>query len=245
MAQHGAPHPAPGRVILHRAQAVVGPDLPGIQAGHQPGDHLRGRLVGREQSVDGGERLHGRVGPFRIVGLPGIVSIQAGQRFLSLSPAPLLVAQAPHDAGEESDQRHPRRPRPRASHRAHHGLIVAEIGVDMTAFGTAQRLAAWAGVCPASHESAGKQKRRGTRKGNTFLKAALVTAAISAAQAKGTDLRDKFHRLKAGMGSKKAAMAVAHKILVAVFHMLSATQASATLVPVTSTTSTSTTRPSV
>ena len=98
--------------------------------------------------------------------------------------------------------------------------IIAEIGADMTAFGTVQRLAAWAGVCPPSHESAGKQKRRGTRKGNTFLKAALVTAAISAAQAKGTYLRDKFHRLKARMGSKKAAMAVAHKILVAVFHML-------------------------
>ncbi len=98
--------------------------------------------------------------------------------------------------------------------------IIAEIGVDMSVFGTAQRLAAWAGVCPANHESAGKQKRRGTRKGNTYLKATLVTAAVSASQAKGTYLRDKFHRLKARMGTKKAAMAVAHKILVAIFHML-------------------------
>ena len=98
--------------------------------------------------------------------------------------------------------------------------IIAEIGVDMSVFGTAQRLAAWAGVCPANHESAGKQKQRGTRKGNTYLKATLVTAAVSASQAKGTYLRDKFHRLKARMGMKKAAMAVAHKILVAVFHML-------------------------
>jgi len=98
--------------------------------------------------------------------------------------------------------------------------IIAEIGVDMSVFGTAQRLAAWAGVCPANHESAGKQKRRGTRKGNTYLKAMLVTAAVSASQAKGTYLRDKFHRLKARMGTKKAAMAVSHKILVAIFHML-------------------------
>ena len=98
--------------------------------------------------------------------------------------------------------------------------IIAEIGTDMAAFGTAQRLSAWAGVCPASHESAGKQKRRGTRKGNTFLKATLVLAAVSASQAKGTYLRDKFHRLKARMGTKKAAMAIAHKILVAAFHML-------------------------
>jgi transposase len=98
--------------------------------------------------------------------------------------------------------------------------IIAEIGVDMAGFGTARRLAAWAGVCPANHESAGKRKQRGTRKGNTHLKATLVTAAISASQAKGTYLRDKFHRLKARMTAKKAAMAVAHKILVAVFHML-------------------------
>jgi transposase len=98
--------------------------------------------------------------------------------------------------------------------------IIAEIGTDMAAFGSAQRLAAWAGVCPASRESAGKPKRRGTRKGNIFLKATLVMAAVSASQAKGTYLRDKFHRLRARMGTKKAAMAVAHKILVAIFHML-------------------------
>jgi transposase len=98
--------------------------------------------------------------------------------------------------------------------------IIAEIGVDMAGFGTARRLAAWAGVCPANHESAGKRKQRGTRKGNTHLKATLVTAAISASQAKGIYLRDKFHRLKARMTAKKAAVAIAHKILVAVFHML-------------------------
>ena len=98
--------------------------------------------------------------------------------------------------------------------------IIAEIGVDMSAFGTAQRLAAWAGLCPANHESAGKQKRRGTRKGNPYFKATLVTAAVCGGQTKGTYLRDKFHRLRARMGAKKAAVAVGHKILVAVFHML-------------------------
>jgi transposase len=98
--------------------------------------------------------------------------------------------------------------------------IIAEIGVDMAAFGTARRLAAWAGVCPANHESAGKRKKRGTRKGDVHLKATPVTAAISASQARGTYLRAKFHRLKARMSAKKAAVAIAHKILVAVCHML-------------------------
>ena len=46
--------------------------------------------------------------------------------------------------------------------------IIAEVGVDMAVFGTAQRIAAWAGVCPANYGSAGKRKRRGTGKGNTF-----------------------------------------------------------------------------
>jgi transposase len=55
--------------------------------------------------------------------------------------------------------------------------IIAEIGVDMAAFGTARRLAAWAGLCPANHESAGRQKRRGTRKGDPHLKATLVSRA--------------------------------------------------------------------
>jgi transposase len=98
--------------------------------------------------------------------------------------------------------------------------ILAEIGADMSVFGTAQRLAAWAGICPANHESAGKQKRRGTRKGNPHLKATLVIAAVCGARKAGSYLRDKFHRLRARMGAKRAAVAVAHKILVAAFHML-------------------------
>ncbi len=98
--------------------------------------------------------------------------------------------------------------------------IIAEIGTDMAAFGTAQRLAAWVGVCPANYESAGKQKRRGTRKGNTFLKAALMTAAVSAAQAKGTYLRDKFHRLKARMAPRRPPWHWRTRFLIAVFHML-------------------------
>jgi transposase len=98
--------------------------------------------------------------------------------------------------------------------------IIAEIGVDMSVFGTACRLAAWAGVCPGSHESAGKRRRAGTRKGNLHLKTTLVMSAMSAARTRGSYYRDKYYRLKARCGGVKAAMAIAHKILVAVFHML-------------------------
>jgi transposase len=98
--------------------------------------------------------------------------------------------------------------------------IIAEIGIDMTVFGNAKRLAAWAGVCPGNHESAGRKKNTTTRKGNVHLKTTLVQAAVCAARKKGSYYKDKYHRLKARRGSLRAAMAIAHKILVAVFHML-------------------------
>ena len=88
-------------------------------------------------------------------------------------------------------------------------------------FGNARRLAAWAGVCPGNHESAGKKKNAVSRKGNIHLK--TVQAAVCAARTKGSYDKDKYHRLKARRGSQRAAMAIAHKILVAVFHMLAKT----------------------
>ncbi|HEX2173752.1 MAG TPA: IS110 family transposase [Dehalococcoidia bacterium] len=98
--------------------------------------------------------------------------------------------------------------------------ILAEIGIDMTVFGNAKRLAAWAGVCPGNYESAGKKKRAATRKGNAHLKTTLVQAAVCAARKKGSYYKDKYHRLKARRGSLRAAMAIGHKILVAAFHIL-------------------------
>src|SRR6266403_1378330 len=100
-------------------------------------------------------------------------------------------------------------------------VIIAELGVDMSVFQSVSQLASWAGVCPGNNESAGKRKSSRIPKGNVYLKTALVEAAHAAAKAKGTYLRDKFYRLKARRGYKRAAVAVAHKILVAIYHMFS------------------------
>jgi transposase len=100
-------------------------------------------------------------------------------------------------------------------------VIIAEMGVDMSVFGNVSQLASWAGVCPGNDESAGKRKSSRIPKGNAYLKTALVEAANAAARAKGTYLRDKFYRLKARRGYKRAVVAVAHKILGAIYHMLS------------------------
>jgi transposase len=99
--------------------------------------------------------------------------------------------------------------------------ILAELGVDMSVFGGTSQLASWAGVCPGNNESAGKRKNSRIPKGNVYLKTALVEAATAAARTKGSYLRDKFYRLKARRGYKRAVVAVAHKILVAIYHMLS------------------------
>jgi transposase len=99
-------------------------------------------------------------------------------------------------------------------------VIIAEIGVDLSHWPTAQKLAAWAGVCPGNYESAGKARSGRTRKGNLYLKSALFLAATTAARTKGSYLKDKYHRLKARRGAKRAGMAIAHKILMTAYHML-------------------------
>jgi transposase len=100
-------------------------------------------------------------------------------------------------------------------------VIIAEVGIDMSVFKSAGHLAAWAGVCPGNNESAGKRKRSNSRRGNIHLLTALVEAAHGASRTKDTYLKDKFHRLKARRGYLRAAVAIAHKILSAVYVMFS------------------------
>jgi transposase len=99
--------------------------------------------------------------------------------------------------------------------------VIAEIGVDMSAFASPATLASWAGLCPGNNESAGKKRSGKSRKGNVFLKTALVTAAITGSRRRGgTYLAEKYRRLTARRGKLRAAVAVAHKILVSIWHML-------------------------
>ena len=98
--------------------------------------------------------------------------------------------------------------------------IVSEIGVEMRRFPTDKQLASWAGMCPGNNESAGKRKSGKTRKGNRYLRAALVQAAWAASHQKETYLAAQYQRLVKRMGKKKALLAVGHAILVIVYHVL-------------------------
>jgi transposase len=97
--------------------------------------------------------------------------------------------------------------------------IIAEIGLDMTHFGSASRLAAWAGLAPGNNESAGKRRKGRTRQGNRYLRRVLVQCAW-ATRKTATFLGRTFRRFEARLGSKKAAVAVAHKMLVIIYHLL-------------------------
>jgi transposase len=99
-------------------------------------------------------------------------------------------------------------------------MLIAEIGTDMSRFPSADHLAAWAGVAPGHHESAGKRASGKTRKGNRFLRTTLVQAAHAAARTKSTYLSAQYRRLATRRGKKRAIMAVAHSILVIAYYMI-------------------------
>jgi transposase len=99
-------------------------------------------------------------------------------------------------------------------------VIVAEIGTEMSRFPTANHLAAWAGVAPGNHESAGKRYSGKTTKGNRALSAALNQAAHAAARTKNTYLSAQYRRLAARRGNKVAIVALEHTLLIIAYHLI-------------------------
>lgn len=100
-------------------------------------------------------------------------------------------------------------------------VIVAELGTDMSQFPTAKHAAAWSGLAPGNHQSAGKRYSGKTKPGNRALRSILSQAAWAASRTKDTYLSAQYRRLVTRRGKKRAIVAVAHSIIVSAYHMLS------------------------
>ncbi len=99
-------------------------------------------------------------------------------------------------------------------------VIIAEIGTDMSRFPTAAHLCSWAGLCPGNNESAGKRKSGKTPKGNKPLKSTLIQSSKSAQKKKDSFFHAQYQRLVVRRGMNRATVAVAHSMLIAIYHML-------------------------
>jgi transposase len=100
-------------------------------------------------------------------------------------------------------------------------IIIAEIGVDMHRFASAEHLASWAAMCPGNQESAGKRQSGKRRKGSQWLRAALTEAGWAASRTKNTYFAAQYHKIKRRRGAKRACVAVGHSILKIAYHLLS------------------------
>ena len=99
--------------------------------------------------------------------------------------------------------------------------IISEIGVDMSQWSSHHKLASWAGLAPGCNESAGKKKSVKISRAGVYLKPCLVQVAHAAVKDKDYDYyANKFNKISKRRGKKRAIIAIARKILVAIYHML-------------------------
>jgi transposase len=98
-------------------------------------------------------------------------------------------------------------------------VVLCETAAHVERFPTARHFASWAGLCPGLNESAGHNRSGRTTKGSRWLRTSLIQAAHAAGRTRSA-LGEEYRRLRARIGAKKAAVAVAHSIVVIIYRLL-------------------------
>jgi transposase len=98
--------------------------------------------------------------------------------------------------------------------------IISETGETLVDFPTAAAFASWCGLCPGNNQSAGKRRSGRIRVTRNHLKTLMVEVAWAAVKKRGSYYKDKYYRLRGRLGPKKAIVAIAHRILKAIYHII-------------------------
>lgn len=196
-----------GRRIL---DAVVAGDRdPGWMA-----DYAKGKLRSKRKELE--EALHGYVTPHHRTLLAMLLNrIDELERDISYLEADIRQRLAPHQDVVERLSEIPGFGEVTA------WTVIAELGLDMSVFGTPKRAASWCGLCPGNRKSAGKRGHGRTRKGNRWIRRGLTQSALAASHCKDSYLRSFFWRIASKRSGKKAVIATAHKQLKIAFRILS------------------------
>lgn len=187
--------------------------IAGEQEAAQMAEYARGRM--RQRLPDLRQALEGRVSPHHRFLLRQILNhIDGVDRELLEVEQQIAVYLQPYEEASRLLQTIPGIGAPAAA------ALLSEIGVDMSRFPSAKHLASWAGVCPGNNQRGGKRLSAGTTGGNRWIRATLGEVVWVISRTKGTYLAAQFQRLMRRRGKYKAVMAVAHTLLVIIYHML-------------------------
>jgi len=194
-------------------RAMLDALIAGEQDAAQMAEDARGRM--RQRIPDLRQALEGRVSPHHRFLLRQILNhIDGVDRELLEVEQQISVYLQPYEEASRLLQTIPGIGAPAAA------ALLSEIGVDMGRFPSAKHLASWAGVCPGNNQSGGKRLSAGTTGGNRWIRAILGEVVWVISRTKGTYLAAQFQRLMRRRGKYKAVMAVAHTLLVIIYHLL-------------------------
>ena len=187
--------------------------IAGQQDATQMAAHAQGRM--RQRIPDWRQALEGRVSPHHRLLLRQILKHSDGvDQELREIEQQIAVYLQPYEEASRLLQTIPGIGAPAAA------ALMSEIGVDMRRFPSAKHLASWAGVCPGNNQSGGKQLSAGTTGGNRWIRAIVGEVVWVISRTKGTSLAAQFQRLMRRRGKYTAVMAVAHTLLVIIYHLL-------------------------